>query len=303
MNEAAETTVPRARPLALSASPDTLFRVGVGALTAVVAAFLFARLTVWPPHEDETLALFAEPRVGRPADPDGARRARRRAAPLPLRVGDHAHGRRARGAAARLDALRRRERAADRAARRAAHRPRRRARRDGDRRAELDAALPRHLRPDVLDLPLHGDAVVHRAAAGARAARPARLAPLGARDARLHRDASVRRARARVAGALRPLLAAAARGVRAVRRGLRARDPVLAQRHRAREPLRRRRRRRRDEARQPVRDPQVPRAGRRRLHRRLARGARRRAAARARGVRAARRARGGAAPSSSPACS
>ncbi|HSU39652.1 MAG TPA: glycosyltransferase family 39 protein [Polyangiaceae bacterium] len=59
MNEAAETTVPRARPLALAASPDTLFRIGVGALTAVVAAFLFARLTVWPPHEDETLALFA----------------------------------------------------------------------------------------------------------------------------------------------------------------------------------------------------------------------------------------------------
>lgn len=59
MNEAAERTVPRARPLALSASPDTLFRIGVGALTAVVAAFLFARLTVWPPHEDETLALFA----------------------------------------------------------------------------------------------------------------------------------------------------------------------------------------------------------------------------------------------------
>src|SRR3954463_13665013 len=28
-------------------------------LTAVGAAFLFARLTVWPPHEDETLALFA----------------------------------------------------------------------------------------------------------------------------------------------------------------------------------------------------------------------------------------------------
>jgi len=59
VNEAAETTVPRARPLALSASPETLFRVGVGALTAITAAFLFARLTVWPPHEDETLALFA----------------------------------------------------------------------------------------------------------------------------------------------------------------------------------------------------------------------------------------------------
>ena len=59
MNEAAETTVARARPLALSASPETLFRVAVAGLTALTAAFLFARLTVWPPHEDETLALFA----------------------------------------------------------------------------------------------------------------------------------------------------------------------------------------------------------------------------------------------------
>ena len=59
MTEAAETTVTRARPLELSASHDTLFRIGVAVLTAVAAAFLFARLTVWPPHEDETLALFA----------------------------------------------------------------------------------------------------------------------------------------------------------------------------------------------------------------------------------------------------
>jgi hypothetical protein len=59
VNEAAETTVARPRPLAISASPETLFRLGVAALTAVTAAFLFARLTVWPPHEDETLALFA----------------------------------------------------------------------------------------------------------------------------------------------------------------------------------------------------------------------------------------------------
>ena len=59
MNEAAETTAPRARPLALSVSPDTLFRLGVGGLTAAVAAFLLLRLTAWPPHEDETLALFA----------------------------------------------------------------------------------------------------------------------------------------------------------------------------------------------------------------------------------------------------
>jgi hypothetical protein len=40
-------------------SPDVAWRVGVGTLTAIVAAFFVARLTVWPPHEDETLALFA----------------------------------------------------------------------------------------------------------------------------------------------------------------------------------------------------------------------------------------------------
>lgn len=33
-------------------------RAGVAAVTAAVAAFLLARLTAWPPHEDETLALF-----------------------------------------------------------------------------------------------------------------------------------------------------------------------------------------------------------------------------------------------------
>jgi hypothetical protein len=34
------------------------FRLGVGATTVAVAAFLAARLHAWPPHEDETLALF-----------------------------------------------------------------------------------------------------------------------------------------------------------------------------------------------------------------------------------------------------
>ena len=58
MNNAAPTTAERGRPLAIATSSDTLWRVGVGALTAAVAVFLFARLTVWPPHEDETLALF-----------------------------------------------------------------------------------------------------------------------------------------------------------------------------------------------------------------------------------------------------
>jgi hypothetical protein len=34
------------------------FRAGVAACAIAVAAFLFARLHAWPPHEDETLALF-----------------------------------------------------------------------------------------------------------------------------------------------------------------------------------------------------------------------------------------------------
>src|SRR5919198_352580 len=37
---------------------DTRFWAGVGACMAAVGAFLLLRLTAWPPHEDETLALF-----------------------------------------------------------------------------------------------------------------------------------------------------------------------------------------------------------------------------------------------------
>src|SRR5918994_3247692 len=34
------------------------FAAGVAACAGTVAAFLLVRLTAWPPHEDETLALF-----------------------------------------------------------------------------------------------------------------------------------------------------------------------------------------------------------------------------------------------------
>src|SRR5438874_12327080 len=34
------------------------FAVGVALCTAAFAAFVFVHLTYWPPHEDETLALF-----------------------------------------------------------------------------------------------------------------------------------------------------------------------------------------------------------------------------------------------------
>jgi len=36
----------------------SVFRAGVAACTAAVAAFVLIELTTWPPHEDETLALF-----------------------------------------------------------------------------------------------------------------------------------------------------------------------------------------------------------------------------------------------------
>src|SRR5688572_23038194 len=35
-----------------------MFAPAVGVCAAAVAAFLALRLTAWPPHEDETLALF-----------------------------------------------------------------------------------------------------------------------------------------------------------------------------------------------------------------------------------------------------
>jgi hypothetical protein len=70
--------LPRARPVPPPPVPSSeaadrrgvepssrTFRLGVAACTAGVAAFLLARLMAWPPHEDETLALF----VGRDSLP------------------------------------------------------------------------------------------------------------------------------------------------------------------------------------------------------------------------------------------
>ena len=54
--------VPRAT---LEPSPRW-FWLGVAACSIAVAGFLLFRLTAWPPHEDETLALF----VGRESLPD-----------------------------------------------------------------------------------------------------------------------------------------------------------------------------------------------------------------------------------------
>jgi hypothetical protein len=57
--------VPRARPAELALGRGG-FTAGVAGCTGAVAAFLLLRLTAWPPHEDETLALF----VGRGSPTD-----------------------------------------------------------------------------------------------------------------------------------------------------------------------------------------------------------------------------------------
>ena len=60
MSETAQTTRFGAREWAL-ARPWLLarwFPLGVGAITAATAAFLFHQLLAWPPHEDEALPLF-----------------------------------------------------------------------------------------------------------------------------------------------------------------------------------------------------------------------------------------------------
>jgi hypothetical protein len=54
----AEAVAHERAPVARESLAARAFVPGVVACTAVVATFLALRLTAWPPHEDETLALF-----------------------------------------------------------------------------------------------------------------------------------------------------------------------------------------------------------------------------------------------------
>src|SRR2546423_7506471 len=47
-----------ALPLRLEWARRSWFELGVGGCSAGVFVFLLVQLTAWPPHEDETLALF-----------------------------------------------------------------------------------------------------------------------------------------------------------------------------------------------------------------------------------------------------
>src|SRR5438128_1219676 len=64
MSDRATTTAttapaaPAVRPFAGELLRRHAWRLGLASCTTGVAAFLLARLTAWPPHEDETLALF-----------------------------------------------------------------------------------------------------------------------------------------------------------------------------------------------------------------------------------------------------
>jgi hypothetical protein len=61
VNDTTASAAPRARAQFLSGTlerSELVWRLGIAALTAGVAAFLFIQLSAWPPHEDETLALF-----------------------------------------------------------------------------------------------------------------------------------------------------------------------------------------------------------------------------------------------------
>ena len=52
--------VPRASWLerAVLRAREDPFRLGVGVISAALATFLLVQMTVWPPHEDETLVFF-----------------------------------------------------------------------------------------------------------------------------------------------------------------------------------------------------------------------------------------------------
>ena len=53
-----ERVLPRPTLLRLDWARERAFAIGVAICTAGVLAFLLVQLTAWPPHEDETLALF-----------------------------------------------------------------------------------------------------------------------------------------------------------------------------------------------------------------------------------------------------
>ena len=96
------TAVSTAAGVARSLAAESRLWLGVSGIALAAAVFLLHQLMAWPPHEDETLALF----VGRDSLAGGDRArdtgARRRTAALPPRVGRRAPRVRSRRSPARL---------------------------------------------------------------------------------------------------------------------------------------------------------------------------------------------------------
>ncbi len=190
--------------------PDTLriglaerwFSLGVATCTVAVAGFLLARLTAWPPHEDETLALF----VGRESLPDLFRtvQGERGGAPLHFLVawvvvhlGGGLEALRMFSALFAVASVPAIAALGARLGGRAAG-----ARRRRDRLGQLDAPLPRRLRAHVLALPVREHALVPGAARRGRAGRAPDLGVVGGCDAGDDRSAPLRCPRPRLAGSV-----------------------------------------------------------------------------------------------------
>ena len=252
--------------------------IGVGAVAAAASGFLLHQLMAWPPHEDETLALF----VGRDSLAGVVEHVTRDRGGAPLHflfAYAVAHLGLGLGSLRLVSAVfavaslpliallgpssRRTLRGADR---------------DRTRRRQLGVPLPRRLRPDVQPVPVPLAAVVRPSAPRARSWHVEELDALGRRHPARGRIASLRRPRSGGPGRVRARRApgAPATGGGRVRGRGGRRHAVLAHRPRARGPVRRRRRRPRRQARRPVGDRHVPVAdGRRLQHRPLARSHRR----------------------------
>ena len=268
--------------------------LGIAGIALVAAVFLLHQLMAWPPHEDETLALF----VGRDSLPAVIEHVTQERGGAPLHfllawavahLGFGLGGLRlvsALFAVASLPlvallGLRLGGRNVALVATVA-------------RRTELDLPLPRRLRPHVQRLPLLLARVLARPASGARARRSRALGALG-RDA-LSTVATHPYAVLLLGGQAAYVLVAARdrlkRGDRSGGRGARPRAAVLAHRSRARRAVRRRGRRRRREARGPRGGDAVPLAVAGRRDRRVVAGHARRPCGR--GRRGGRHARSGA---------
>ena len=170
------TAVSTAEVSLRSLAAESRLWLGVSGIALVATVFLLHQLMAWPPHEDETLALF----VGRDSLPAVIEHVTQERGGAPLHfllawtVAHLGFGLGGLRLVSALFAVASLPLVALLGA--PARRTHGRARRHRPRRAELALPLPRRLRPDVQRLPLLLARVLARPAARARARRPGRWA-------------------------------------------------------------------------------------------------------------------------------